>query len=94
MCVVKLFIFEIAKMILSKILGLFGVSSSVLAFAAALFGAASSWQSPDLSGVTPMDTGGGVGEWTGKEGRTGTPPSPKSNWADFSSFSTHNQSPQ
>ena len=55
-----------------------------------------SWQSPDdLSGVTPMDTG--RGEWTTvSESRTDTTPSPpQGNWADFSSFPTHNnQSPQ
>lgn len=49
---------------------------------------ATTWQSPeDLSGVTPMDTGAGTVQWT-SEPRNDTPPSPQSNWADFSSFTT------
>ena len=61
--------------------------------------AATGWQTDlnqeDLSGVSPMDTAVGLGNWTKEPPAATTPPSPRSNWADFSSFNTqtgaHNQ---
>lgn len=35
-----------------------------------------------------MDTAAGLVDWTKEPHATTSPPSPQSNWADFSSFST------
>jgi hypothetical protein len=80
--------------VLSQITGKAGDDSNMMDISSP-YSDSTSWQSPDdLSGATPMDTGG---EWTTvSESRTDTTPSPpQGNWADFSSFPTHNsQSPQ
>jgi hypothetical protein len=52
------------------------------------YNASTSWQAQeDLSGVTPMDTAAGLVDWN-KEHQGATSPNTRSNWADFSSFTT------
>ena len=59
-----------------------------------LNGTATSWRNQDdLSGVTPMDTGAGMEQWS-KEQNATTSASPSTSWADFSSFSAKQQNSQ